>query len=330
VTNFLLAIPNLVVYPRTHENANNISCKAIKGAAIHMDSYDLTPATNMATTTTFVSTTAQVSQMLASLNTTPGTPPALYVDIEGASLSRNGTVSIVTLYDPGNSTVYLVDVHTLQLSAFTTPSATATTALNLANPIGLTPAHVEPTTLKSVLESPATVKVFFDVRNDSDALFCHYGIRLQGIHDLQLMELATRDGPRTYVSSLANCIQYDLSLSANQRRQAEHVKAEGKLLFAPEVGGSYQVFNQRPLQPAIEKYCVQDVVHMPQLWHQYNGKLNGIDPFWRWMVNDDTEGRIADSQSANYQPNGSHKRLGWNTGEIVAARLRHRQVMMIE
>jgi exonuclease 3'-5' domain-containing protein 1 len=39
-------------------------------------------------------------------------------------------------------------------------------------------------TLKGILESDSIPKVFFDVRNDSDALFSHFQIRLAGIHDL--------------------------------------------------------------------------------------------------------------------------------------------------
>lgn len=46
--------------------------------------------------------------------------------------------------------------------------------------------------LQSILESPKTPKVFFDVRTDSDALFAQFGIKLAGIIDLQLMELASR------------------------------------------------------------------------------------------------------------------------------------------
>ena len=46
--------------------------------------------------------------------------------------------------------------------------------------------------LKVVLQSPSIPKVVFDIRNDSDARFSHYQIRVDGIKDLQLMELAPR------------------------------------------------------------------------------------------------------------------------------------------
>ncbi|KAF2685872.1 hypothetical protein K458DRAFT_442194 [Lentithecium fluviatile CBS 122367] len=275
----------------------------------------------MAITTNFISTTAQLSQMLASLNTASSTPPALYIDLEGIKLSRDGSISILTLYDRTSSTVYLIDVHTLQESAFTTPSTnTATTIASLGDPPP--DAVPAPPTLKAILESPTISKVFFDVRNDSDALFSHYGIRLQGIRDLQLMELATRNRPTIRVNGLAACIKYDIYLPPLQQQEATQVKEAGLKLFAPERGGTYQVFNQRPLRPEIEKYCAQDVVHMPRLWQTYNTKLAQKNAFWQWIVSDDTLARIADSQSAGYRPNGQHKAEGWSYQKIQAARLR--------
>lgn len=69
-----------------------------------------------------------------------------------------------------------------------------------------------------------------------------------------------------YVSGLATCIKRDGGLTWKQAEEAKLVKNEGLQLFAPEKGGSYEVFNERPLQPRIEMYCVQDVMHMPKLW----------------------------------------------------------------
>ncbi|KAG5918690.1 hypothetical protein E4U61_001555 [Claviceps capensis] len=48
--------------------------------------------------------------------------PTLYVDLEGSQLSRNGTISIVTLYATTLAIAYMVDVHKLGKSAFTRPN----------------------------------------------------------------------------------------------------------------------------------------------------------------------------------------------------------------
>ena len=68
--------------------------------------------------------------------------------------------------------------------------------------------------LQDILESSAVTKVFFDIRNDSDALFSLFGVRVGGIEDLQLMELATRTSNRKLVKGLAKSIQQDARLSA--------------------------------------------------------------------------------------------------------------------
>jgi exonuclease 3'-5' domain-containing protein 1 len=79
--------------------------------------------------------------------------------------------------------IYPVDIHTLGSSAFSTPSASGTT-------------------LKAVLEDELIQKAFFDVRNDSDALYNHFGVHLAAIQDIQLLELATRSGSRRLIDGL--------------------------------------------------------------------------------------------------------------------------------
>lgn len=216
-------------------------------------------------TITLISTTTELSTMLITLKDIPTAPPSLYIDLEGAKLSRNGRISLLTLYILPTNTVCLIDIHSLGATAFSTPAAAE---------IG----QIATLTLKSILESPIVPKVFFDVRNDSDALYAHYAISLQGIHDLQLMELASTNRPRTYVNGLARCIQWDANLTPTQAQRASVVKDAGTKLFAPERGGSYDVFNERPLQAMVQEYCVRDVVHMPELWKVYEGKMNS---FWR-------------------------------------------------
>jgi exonuclease 3'-5' domain-containing protein 1 len=112
----------------------------------------------------------------------------IYIDLEGLNLCREGSVSILTLLidlETSPKEVYLIDVHTLGEEVFNT-------------------AGVGKTTLEDILQNEEIPKVFFDVRNDSDALFSHYGIALQGVEDVQLMESATREttGSRRYLNGL--------------------------------------------------------------------------------------------------------------------------------
>lgn len=118
--------------------------------------------------------------------------------------------------------------------------------------------------MKDILESKSTPKVFFDVRNDSDALYSHFQIKLAGVVDLQLWELAARPFAGKYVKGLPKCIEIDSSLS-DEKAEVMQTKEKGKMLSSPEHGGSYEVFNERPLCKDIQAYCAQDVHLLPGL-----------------------------------------------------------------
>ncbi|PVH69168.1 exonuclease [Cadophora sp. DSE1049] len=162
-------------------------------------------------------------------------------------------------------------------------------------------------TLKGILESDTIPKVFFDVRNDSNALFSHYGIKLACVHDLQLMELATRNFSRRCVNGLSKCIERDITLSMSEGKVWKETKEKGLNLFAPERGGNYEVFNVRPLPEDVLLYCIQDVHFMPKLWRRYNSKLSVA---WAAKVQQAGKDRVALSQTAAFNGKGKHMALG--------------------
>ena len=236
-------------------------------------------------------------------------PKKLYLDLEGINLSRYGTVSILTLLvnDGGfhPDRLYLIDIHTLGSLAFTASSASSMTR-------GL---NNRPTTLKEILESPIHTKVIFDVRNDSDALFSHFGIKLQCVVDLQLMENAARQcsaNGKRFVHGLSKCMKEDSHLSEDQKRDWETVKDEGRRLFDPQRGGSYEVFNERPLKKEIKAYCEQDVQCLPGLYEVYRARLSigvPLGPNWYSEVKAETQNRLNESMSERYEPHGRNKAL---------------------
>ncbi|KAK3313022.1 ribonuclease H-like domain-containing protein [Apodospora peruviana] len=268
---------------------------------------------------TLIDTPSAVSAMVDTLAGLPANPPrpSLYIDVEGINLSRQGSISILQIHVHPIRHTYLVDIHILGSAAFSTLGTTTTT-----------------TTLKSILESPDIPKVFFDVRNDSDALYHHFNISLQGIHDLQLMELATRAPTlhRRHLNGLARCIERDLHpsvLTSRERTAWKAAKERGLNLFAPERGGSYAVFNERPLREEIRSYCVQDVQFLPRLWACYNDKFSLVSSLkmtaatgpgkrisdeWRERVLEESKARVALSQTVGYNGKGKHMALaplGW-------------------
>ena len=127
--------------------------------------------------------------------------PTMYIDLEGVNLYREGSLSILTLLiDTSIPTirVCLIDIYSLSSQAFNTTS-------------------IKWKTLKDIFYNEKMPKVFFDVRNDSDALFAHFGVALQGVEDVQLIESATRTttSSRKYLNGLARYIKQGMLHSSD-------------------------------------------------------------------------------------------------------------------
>ncbi|KAI4604697.1 hypothetical protein J4E80_010963 [Alternaria sp. BMP 0032] len=215
--------------------------------------------------------------------------PVIHISLEGVNLGRSGTISIITLLiheSPSSQHTYLIDVQRLGTQTFSTASANGKT-------------------LKHILEDEKTPKVFFDVRIDSAALFAFYGIALEGVQDVQLMESAARETTesREYLTGLAHYMAQSRGIgSFHQYTIWSRNQEAGEQLFRPELGGSYDVFNKRPLPDDIVKYCVGRVKCLPELRNKLWG---GRRQDWRDLVQDETDRRVAYSHAADYQPGGT-------------------------
>lgn len=234
---------------------------------------------------TIVDTEPSVVALIDCLDHLPTQPPSIYLDIEGVDLSRHGSISIIQIFVSLINHVFLIDVFVLQEKAFCTSNSSGTN-------------------LRSILESAQVPKVFFDVRNDSDALFAHFNISMQGVQDVQLLEIATRSYSKDRVTGLAMCIEKDAQLTPEASAALKATKQKGRSKFAPERGGSFEVFNVRPMLQDIIDYCTQDVVYLPLLWKIYTRK---ISVKWMRKVQDKTRERIQMSHEATYEPNGKDK-----------------------
>jgi exonuclease 3'-5' domain-containing protein 1 len=93
------------------------------------------------------------------------------------------------------------------------------------------------------------------------------------------------------------------------------VKEAGLNLFAPERGGSYQVFETRPLDARILAYCAQDVAQLPDLetsilhsiGYSSRGDKRGAQ---KKFVEEESAARVTDSHRVGYNPDsGRHKAL---------------------
>ena len=240
-----------------------------------------------------INTTKQIGHLvdwLVSRHAPPGPySPTMYIDLEGIDLCREGSLSILTLMiDTGNPTrrVCLFDIHSLGAQAFNT-------------------AGEKKQTLKDILQDDKIPKVFFDVRNDSDALFAHFSVNLQGVEDVQLMESAARQttGSRKFLNGLAKCVEQYVYMSRTDLANWKLAKQEEERLFNPEHGGSYEVFNQRPIPDKITSYCVGDVRYLPELRNRFWSQTGRR----RDLVDEETKKRVAMSHESEYQPHGPNR-----------------------
>ncbi|KAF3185019.1 hypothetical protein TWF788_004846 [Orbilia oligospora] len=242
---------------------------------------------------TFVQTTEQVSQFLSCVPLGGTNVPSIYIDLEGVNLSRHGYISLLQIFLFPLSQNFILDIHTLGHSAFTTSSPDDPSR-----------------TFKSILEDPDIPIVCYDIRADNDALYNLYSISVANVIDLQLLELATRHGSRRLLNGLSRSIQYYPILSASEKYDWVQIKERGRRLFAPERGGRYEIFNSRPLPDDLLEYCVQDVQHLQKLWQYFNSKLENMDSIWRQKIRVETERRISLCRDPDFQAKDRGLALG--------------------
>jgi exonuclease 3'-5' domain-containing protein 1 len=213
---------------------------------------------------------------------------ALYLDIEGWNLCRHGTISVITILSHPSSQAQLIDVSALGDLAFSTTSE-------------------DGKSLRSILEDHSICKYIWDVRNDADALWFHYRVSLGGITDLQLLENASRSDDKTYVRGLDKCVQYDLKLGFMKTSRWLRTKDDIKKLMRNDI------FSIRPMDPKIIEYCQNDVIYLPDLREIY---LARIKPEWLTKAKEESEHRVVQAQSPEYDPQSGEKKLGpWGSGD---------------
>jgi exonuclease 3'-5' domain-containing protein 1 len=227
--------------------------------------------------------------MLDILEASPSVRPTIFIDLEGVYLGREGQLCLMAIHHTVSNRSFVIDVHHLGAAAFRTPASDGIT------------------TLKTVLESPTIPKGIFDVRNDSAALYHGFGVRLQHIRDIQLLEIVSR--PQTWPGSwkfrngLEKVVRGHSNMTAAEMNSWTATKIAGVKLFAPEKGGTYEVFKQRPLNQALIPYSINDVVCLPHLYEKFTSTLSEQ---MRRDVESKTEHAILETLSPQFQGKGPH------------------------
>ncbi|KAH6843498.1 ribonuclease H-like domain-containing protein [Chaetomium sp. MPI-CAGE-AT-0009] len=211
-------------------------------------------------------------------------PPSstFYLDLEGKSLSRNGTLSLLTVLVHPTRATSIVDVQTLGNAAFTTP-------------------RVSGIALKAILEDLYTYKYFWDVRNDADALWVHHKVRPAGVIDVQLLENGSRVGDKTYLHGLDKSVKIDLGLKFMDVYCWVKIKKDVQALMPNDI------FAYRPLDAMTIQYCVNDVIYLPVLHNLYTKRITSE---WLGKAIDESARRVVEAYGPTYEPQSEKKKFG--------------------
>ena len=142
------------------------------------------------------------------------------------------------------------------------------------------------TSLKSMLEDEAVLKIFLDPRPDSDALYHHYGVHLKNCVCLQLAEIAVRRQPRPtlhgYVNGGRKIILAYGELDVREREEYVDIEEKGKQLLFPDQGGSYGNLTRRPLDPVAAQYSALATSYFMHVYVNLEKKLT--EPGKNWVM----------------------------------------------
>ena len=168
------------------------------------------------------------------------------VDFEGVDLCRDGELLLAQLA-AADGPVVLIDVYKLGEAAFAEGG------------------------LRELLQSQQVLKLIFDGRSDSDALYHLHKCRLRQVCDIQVLftlhlDFASTTGkPMTHLSGLDRALGACASIPARDGEALRSLKRACKKLFVPDCGGSYEVWRQRPLHPALVLYACADVQYLHRM-----------------------------------------------------------------
>lgn len=213
------------------------------------------PVTIEAPTSSLLTSTDDVAQLVNRLTKLPvsSTQPSLYVDCRRKEPGDDRDISILALLVYPQNHVYLVDIDALGQTAFTVKG-------------------LDGETLGAILQSATVPKVFNAVAFSSNPLYARFGIFLQGVQDIQILQWASHPGPLNYPivnQRLGAAIEWDARILSEEKLRAKICYEAAARLFKAEKGGSLQVFGKRPLAQEIWAYCVHILKYLPHLHNIY-------------------------------------------------------------
>ena len=212
-----------------------------------------------------------LSDAISELNKyTQGNNNLLAVDCEGVSLSRKGELTILSIAT--KEKVYIFDVFKVGKAIFSGG-------------------------LKEILEDSTRQKLSFDCRQDSDALWHQFNVKLAGVLDLQLLEVMyRRENPTSESKNVPNPAPKTMFRRYKRRSQLtdqiekingykrclELYLEDDKLVTVKDSGRQLFKLNplawkKRPLPEKLVQYCIVDTMAMFKLYDKMKDILSNME-----------------------------------------------------
>jgi hypothetical protein len=164
------------------------------------------------------------------------------LDMEGCSLGRNGTTSLLQLSASAHE-VYIFDVLRLGPELFSV--------------------YLGPL----ILSNPHILKLCYDCRSDADALFHKHRVLAFGLYDLQIVYTALFQSAKDpFLKGMLKALQSPGVLHPDEAAAMLRRKLANKKEWSQN---RFDAVLQRPLAPDFVRYCATDVAYlfrMHQLW----------------------------------------------------------------
>lgn len=186
----------------------------------------------------------RLNKCIELINESVGKYPFLALDCEGESLSRKGKLYLMSVAT--RTRAYLIDVKVLKTMPFEKG-------------------------LRDILEDANVKKLVFDCREDSDALYHQYNVKLDGVLDMQLLEVIKERAQWIGITSGRRCDRNDevVRLKSLLDCISEYVKDKRIEDQKRKGSGQLSKWEKRPLLQSELEYAKTDVIALFMLLEKF-------------------------------------------------------------